>query len=69
MHLYNELVETNLKEDEQESLEERLEKLNNVEDIKLNLSEALQISINDEVGAQSLLNSLEYNLQKISSFF
>ena len=68
LHLYNELVETNLKENEQESLEEQLEKLNNVEDIKLNLSEALQISINDEVGAQSLLNSLEYNLQKISSF-
>jgi len=68
LHLYTELVEANLKEDEQESLEERLEKLNNVEDIKLNLSEALQISINDEVGIQNLLNSLASNVQKISGF-
>ena len=68
LHLFNELTEANLKEEEQESLETTLEKLNNVEDIKLNLSEALQISTNDEVGAQSILNSIEYNLQKISAF-
>ncbi len=68
LHLFKELEETKLTVDEQELLEEKLDKLNNIEDIKLNLSEALQTVISEEVGAQSLLNSLENNLQKISSF-
>jgi DNA repair protein RecN (Recombination protein N) len=68
LHLFTELSEANLKDREQISLEERIEKLNNVEDIKLNLSEALQTAINDEVGVQTLLHSLEFNLQKISGF-
>ena len=67
-HLYTELVEANLKDNEQSSLEERLEKLNNVEEIKVHLSEALQTSMNDELGVQDLLNSLESNFQKISRF-
>ena len=67
-HLYTELVEANLKDNEQSSLEERLEKLNNVEEIKVHLSEALQTSMNDELGVQDLLNSLEFNFQKISRF-
>lgn len=68
LHLFKELEEAKLTVDEQELLEEKLDKLNNIEDIKLNLSEALQTVISEEVGAQSLLNSLENNLQKISSF-
>lgn len=68
LHLFKELDEANLQADEQEILEEKLEKLNNIEDIKLNLSEALDISINEEVGLQTLLNTLENRLSKISSF-
>ncbi len=68
LHLFNEFEEAKLEDGEQEKLEEKLDKLNNIEDIKLNLSEALQISINDEIGLQSLLHSLENNLQKISSY-
>lgn len=68
LHLFNELEEASLKEGEQEVLEEKLDKLNNIEEIKLNLSEALGISINEEIGIQTLLNSLEGRLQKISSF-
>ncbi|MDE1207355.1 DNA repair protein RecN [Tenacibaculum larymnensis] len=68
LHLFNELEEANLKEGEQEVLEEKLDKLNNIEEIKLNLSEALGVSINEEIGIQTLLNSLEGKLQKISSF-
>ncbi|WP_440122067.1 DNA repair protein RecN [Tenacibaculum sp. Ill] len=68
LHLFNELEEANLKEGEQEVLEEKLDKLNNIEEIKLNLSEALGVSINEEIGIQTLLNSLESKLQKISSF-
>ncbi|WP_334055552.1 DNA repair protein RecN [Polaribacter sp. P097] len=68
LHLFNELDEANLKADEQEGLEEKLEKLNNIEDIKLNISEALEISENDEIGIQNLLNTLENRLSKIASF-
>ncbi|MCF2873936.1 MULTISPECIES: DNA repair protein RecN [unclassified Tenacibaculum] len=68
LHLFKELEEAELKEGEQKVLEEKLDKLNNIEEIKLNLSEALQTSINEEIGIQSLLHSLENNLQKISSF-
>ncbi|GFD76324.1 DNA repair protein RecN [Tenacibaculum sp. KUL113] len=68
LHLFNEFEEANLKEGEQEVLEEKLDKLNNIEEIKLNLSEALGVSINEEIGIQTLLNSLESKLQKISSF-
>lgn len=68
LHLFNELVESNLKVDEQIDLEERIEKLNNIEEIQLNLSEALTIGINDEVGIQNLLNSVESKLQKIAPF-
>lgn len=68
LHLFNEFEEANLQVGEQEELEEKLEKLNNVEEIKLNLSEALQTAANDEVGVQSLLYNLEHNLTKISSY-
>lgn len=68
LHLFNELDEAKLQVGEQAELEEKLDKLNNIEDIKLNLSEALQTVVNEEVGAQSLLYSLDNNLQKISSY-
>lgn len=68
LHLFNELNDANLEIDEQEILEEKLEKLNNIEDIKINLSEALEISINEEIGLQTLLNTLENRISKISSF-
>ena len=48
----------------------KLEKLNNIEDIKLNLSESLELSIHEEVGLQNLLNTLEfknlYNLEALA---
>ena len=68
LHLYNELVEAQLKEEEQADLEERIEKLNNVEDIKLSLSEALALGINDEIGIQNLLNTAQNSLRKIAAF-
>ena len=67
-HLYNELLEAKLIEDEQELLEEKLEKINNVEEIKQNLSEALQLTTDDTIGIQNLLYSLEQKLAKISSY-
>ena len=68
LHLFNEFEEAKLVDGEQKELEEKLERLNNIEEIKLNLSEALQISINEEIGIQNLLYSLENSLQKISSY-
>ena len=67
-HLYNELFEAKLIEDEQELLEEKLEKINNVEEIKQNLSVALQISTDENIGIQNLLSSLEQKLTKIDSY-
>ncbi|MFT5761803.1 MAG: DNA repair protein RecN (Recombination protein N) [Polaribacter sp.] len=67
-HLFNELTEASLKIDEQEELEEKFEKLNNVEDIQLNLSEAVNIVSAEEIGIQTLLNTLENRLQKIAPF-
>ncbi|MDG1227266.1 MAG: DNA repair protein RecN [Polaribacter sp.] len=68
LHLFKELEEAKIKVDEQTILEERLDKLNNIEDIRNNLSEALELSINEEIGIQNLLNTLENRLTKISSF-
>ena len=68
LHLFKELEEAKIKVDEQEDLEEKLEKLNNIEDIKDNLSEALGITVNDEIGIQNLLNTLENRLSKIAIF-
>ena len=67
-HLYNELLDANLVEDEQEVLEEKLEKINNVEEIKQNLSEALQLTTDDTIGIQNLLYSLENKLTKIAPY-
>lgn len=68
LHLYQELEAAELVADEQEDLEANLEKMNNVEEIKLNLSEALQISQDEQVGAQNLLQTLENRLQRVAGF-
>ena len=68
LHLYNEFVEAELKEDEQHVLEEQLEKLNNVEEIQLNFSEAVHLSTAEEIGVQTLLHTLENKLQKVAPF-
>ena len=68
LHLYNELIEADLKENEQIALEEQIEKLNNVEEIQLNLSEAVHLSTTDEIGLQSLMNKLENRLKRVAPF-
>ncbi|MCD8414880.1 DNA repair protein RecN [Tenacibaculum dicentrarchi] len=67
-HLFNEFEQAELVIGEQEILEEKLHTLNNVEEIKLHLSEALAVSSNEEIGVQNLLYSLENSLQKISEY-
>ncbi|MFC2109743.1 DNA repair protein RecN [Bacteroidota bacterium] len=67
-HLFNELVEANFMEGEQEELEETLDKLNNIEVIKLALAESVALASNEQIGIQDSLNSLYNTLQKIASF-
>ncbi|PQJ23504.1 DNA repair protein RecN [Tenacibaculum sp. SG-28] len=67
-HVYNELEEADLQIGEQAILEEKLDKLNNIEEIKLNLSESLHLSINEEIGIQTQLYALESRLLKIATF-
>ena len=68
LHLYTELEKANLKVDEQETLERQLDKENNIEEIKLNLTEAQELALNEEIGIQALLVSFTSNLNKIKSF-
>ena len=68
LHLYHELDEAQLEIGEQEELESKLEKLNNVEDIKRSLSEAIYLSMDDEAGLQNALYTLEQNVSKIAPF-
>ncbi|HEY9169503.1 MAG TPA: DNA repair protein RecN [Lutibacter sp.] len=68
LHLYEELKIAKLKSDEQEVIEQSLDKLNNIEDIKLNLSEAQAFAFNEEIGLQTLLNSFLASIHRISSF-
>ena len=64
--LLNELLLANLKEGEQEVLEEELEQLSNVEFISESLDRALQISNDDQVGISVNLNEVKQSLQKIA---
>ena len=46
----------------------KLEKINNVEEIKSNLSEAIHLTQDEQIGIQNLLNTLENRLNRISSY-
>ena len=66
--LLKELIEANLVDGELELLEEELETLNNIEEIRESLLEATQVMNEEERGVLSLLNHLRTNFKKISSF-
>ncbi len=68
LHLFNELNEAQLQEGEQESIEEELELLNNSEAIKLNLSTAVGIINQEELGLLDAFNKLKSSLSEISSY-
>jgi DNA repair protein RecN (Recombination protein N) len=67
-HLYNELSEASFREGEQEELEKTLEKLNNIEVIKIALAESIALANEEQVGIQSSLLLLCAALQKIASY-
>jgi DNA repair protein RecN (Recombination protein N) len=68
LHLFEELEKANFDKKEQEILEKELEKLNNIESIKLNLSEAIAILNTEELGLLDKMNQIKTNLSKISNF-
>ncbi|MCF6350539.1 MAG: DNA repair protein RecN [Flavobacteriaceae bacterium] len=68
LHLFEELMHANLQIEEQEKLEQSLDKLNHSEEIKQNLLEALSVLNDEQVGVLQALNSLQNNFSKITSF-
>ncbi|MEP5339469.1 MAG: DNA repair protein RecN [Algibacter sp.] len=64
--LLNELVDANLLEGEQVTLEEEYETLNNIEGLKEGLSEAYQLLSDEQVGVLTTTNNLKICLQKLS---
>ncbi len=66
--LLNELLAANLVEGEQESLEQELEQLSNVEFIKENFDRILAIANEEQVGAIVNLKEIKLALQKVAAF-
>lgn len=66
--LFDELNNAQLEINEQEVIEKSLIKLSNVEEIKVNLSNALSLAINEEAGLQSLLASFSASMSKIAHY-
>ncbi|MBX9807960.1 MAG: AAA family ATPase, partial [Flavobacteriaceae bacterium] len=66
--LLDELVVSNLKSGEQETLETDFEKLNNVEIIKESIDKSLAIANEEEIGVMHNLKEIKVSLQKIASF-
>ncbi|MFV8361372.1 DNA repair protein RecN [Flavobacterium sp. LS1P3] len=66
--LLDELVATQLKSGEQETLEADFEKLNNVEIIKESIDKSLAIANEEQIGVMHNLNEIKVSLQKIASF-
>ncbi len=68
LFLLNELVEAEFKPDEQQFLENTLEELNHIEEIKSNLVEARQLSDKEDIGLSDGLRKYTTILQKLSNF-
>ncbi|MDD5152177.1 MAG: DNA repair protein RecN [Flavobacterium sp.] len=66
--LLDELVASNLKSGEQETLEADYEKLNNVEIIKESIDKSLAIANEEQIGVMHNLKEIKVSLQKIASF-
>ncbi|HBK83441.1 MAG TPA: DNA repair protein RecN, partial [Flavobacterium sp.] len=67
LFLFEELEKANLISGAQEELEEELEKLNNVEFLKENISKIIALSTHEEAGLLSNLKEVKLSLQKIAS--
>jgi len=68
LFLFQELEKANFQKNEQEELEQKLDQLNNAEQITQSLSESIAIIQTEQSGISDTLNSLKSSLSKISSF-
>lgn len=68
LFLLEELVQAGLKEGEQEDLEQDLEKLSHVEEIKEKLTGILEISQRESLGTLSQLSEIDQHLSRIGSY-
>ncbi|MBT0811135.1 DNA repair protein RecN [Litoribacter ruber] len=66
--LLEELSTLQLKENEQQELEEQQEILDNAEEIKSKIHESLQIFNGEEMGLQNLISQLQQQLNQLSKF-
>lgn len=66
--LLNELAEANLQETEQEELEEELKQLENAEDIKLKLAQAVQSLTDSEFNITSALKDTAHTIGQLAAF-
>ena len=66
--LLAELLAAKLNENEQQELEEELEKLSNVEFIKENIDKVLSLANEEQLGTIITLNEIKQSLQKIANF-
>lgn len=66
--LVNELLASQLKSGEQETLESDFEKLNNVEIIKESIDKSLAIANEEQIGVINNLKEIKASLQKIGAF-
>ncbi len=66
--LLDELMSTNLKSGEQETLESDFEQLNNVEIIKESIDKSLAVANEEQIGVLHNLKEIKVSLQKIASF-
>ena len=67
LHLFTELENAKLIAEEQETLEERLQFLENIDTIKLQLSESFSLIETEEIGLQAQLFLLKNKLEKLSN--
>jgi DNA repair protein RecN (Recombination protein N) len=65
---YNQLESAKLKQGEQQVLEEELEKLSHIEEIKLNLTNSYQLLTGESIDITSNLKQVKNSIQSISKF-
>ena len=68
LFLLNELEQAKLKENDQSELEEKLDKLSHIEEIKQSITESIQIADEEQIGLKDLFSRLSSNINKISSY-
>lgn len=68
LHLFEELDLANITDGELVKIESELEIMNNVESIKLNLEESLQLNQDEEFGLSSLISLLKSKIGSISNY-